>query len=292
MNRDETTAAGDQQRQDEANDLNDFLIGLARGLGGALLFALPMQMTMEMWALGFTMDRWRLLLLLLVTLPLLFGIARRIGFEKTFNWRDGLRDAMVAYGIGILSSAVLLSLFGLITGDMAREDLVGKIALQAVPASIGALLGRSQLGNGGEDDQDERDPAQPRTGYGTELFMMAVGALFLNLNTAPTEEMILISYLMTPWHALLTIFLSIAVMHGFVYAVSFKGGHELSDDVPRWHALIRFTMPGYAIALLISVYCLWSFGRFDGAQAMPALMAVIVLGLPGAVGAAAARLIL
>ncbi|OLP55202.1 hypothetical protein BJF92_17430 [Rhizobium rhizosphaerae] len=268
------------------------MIGLARGLGGALLFALPMQMTMEMWELGFTMDRWRLLLLLLATLPLLFGLARRIGFEETFSWREGMRDAVIAYGIGIVSSAVLLSLFGLITSDIAREDLVGKIALQAVPASIGALLGRSQLGSGPDEEDEDEQQETEGTGYGTELFMMAIGALFLNLNTAPTEEMILISYLMTPWHALVTILLSIAVMHGFVYAVSFKGGHELSQDVPSWHALIRFTLPGYVIALLISLYCLWTFGRLDDAGAMTNLMAVVVLGLPGAIGAAAARLIL
>jgi hypothetical protein len=30
----------------------DFLIALARACGGALLFALPLLMTMEMWALG------------------------------------------------------------------------------------------------------------------------------------------------------------------------------------------------------------------------------------------------
>jgi uncharacterized membrane protein len=29
------------------------LAGLARGLGGAILFALPLLMTMEMWWLGF-----------------------------------------------------------------------------------------------------------------------------------------------------------------------------------------------------------------------------------------------
>ncbi|HTO29773.1 MAG TPA: TIGR02587 family membrane protein [Pararhizobium sp.] len=264
-----------------------FLVGLGRGVAGALLFALPMQMTMEMWALGFTMDRWRLALLLLLAIPLLIGISHRIGFEETFSLRESARDAMIAYGIGILTSAVMLSLFKLLTGDMPAQEIAGKIAVQAVPASIGALLGRSELGSGKDDADDD-----PQAGYGSELFMMAVGALFLNLNMAPTEEMILISYKMTPWHALATILLSIAIMHAFVYAVSFKGGHELADDTPGWHALIRFTLPGYVIALLISVYALWSFGRLDGGSFTPAMMAMIVLAFPGAIGAAAARLIL
>jgi putative integral membrane protein (TIGR02587 family) len=271
---------------EDAFHTTEFVTGIGRGIAGALLFALPMQMTMEMWELGFAMDRWRLVLLLVLTLPLLVGIAHRIGFEKTFTWREGLRDAMIAYAIGIISSTMVLALFNLLSPETADQDFLGKTALQAVPAGIGALLGRSQLGSTSDDAEDA-----PDSGYGAELFMMAVGALFLNLNMAPTEEMILISYKMTPWHALGTIILSIIVMHGFVYAVSFKGGHEL-EDTPAWHAVIRFTLPGYVIALLVSVYCLWSFGRLDGAAAMPALMSTIVLGFPGAIGAAAARLIL
>ncbi|WP_455272629.1 TIGR02587 family membrane protein [Rhizobium herbae] len=264
-----------------------FLVGIGRGVGGALLFALPMLMTMEMWALGFTMDRWRLVLLLLLALPLLIGISHRIGFEETFSWKVAGRDAMIAYGIGIVTSAVILSLFKLLMGDMPAQEMIGKIAVQAIPASIGALLGRSQFGSGKDDTDDD-----PKAGYGSELFMMAVGALFLNLNMAPTEEMILISYKMTPWHALATILISITLMHAFVYAVSFKGGHELSSDTPWWHALVRFTLPGYVIALVISLYSLWSFERLDGGSFTPAMMAMIVLAFPGAIGAAAARLIL
>ncbi len=279
--------AGPWESDERAVTPARFLVGLGRGFAGALLFALPMQMTMEMWALGFTMDRWRLALLLLLAIPLLIGISHRIGFEETFSLRESVRDAMIAYGIGILTSVVMLALFKLLVTDMPMREMTGKIAVQAVPASIGALLGRSELGSG-EDDADD----DPQAGYGSELFMMAVGALFLNLNMAPTEEMILISYKMTPWHALATILLSIAIMHAFVYAVSFKGGHELAGDTPRWHALIRFTLPGYVIALLISLYALWSFGRLDGGSFTPAMMAMIVLAFPGAIGAAAARLIL
>lgn len=35
--------------QSGGNETTKFLTGLARGLAGALLFALPMLMTMEMW---------------------------------------------------------------------------------------------------------------------------------------------------------------------------------------------------------------------------------------------------
>lgn len=45
--------------------------------------------------------------------------------------------------------------------------------------------------------------------------LVAVGALFLNLNVAPTEEIILISCKMSAWHAPATMIASIAIMHAF-----------------------------------------------------------------------------
>ena len=122
--------------------------------------------------------------------------------------------------------------------------------------------------------------------------MMAAGALFLSLNIAPTDEMIVLAYRMTIWHALVVAVLSIALMHGFVYAVSFIGGHELSPQTPWWHAFVRFTLPGYVIALSISIFTLWIFERLGGSSAVEIMLSVIVLGFPAALGAAAARLIL
>ncbi|TNM60275.1 TIGR02587 family membrane protein [Aliirhizobium smilacinae] len=277
-------------------DTSKFFAGIARGIAGALLFALPMLMTMEMWQLGVYMDRTRLLLLLLVNIPLLIVLSDRVGFEETSTWRQAIRDASIAYALGIVSCALILVAMGVIKQDQSAHEIIGMIALQAVPASIGAMLGRSQLGGqsadeGGEGDDD--DPVHEReTSYAGELFLMAVGALFLNLNVAPTEEMILLSYKMTPWHALVIIAASLAVMHGFVYALSFRGSHDLAEGTPSWHAFVRFTLPGYLIAGLISAYCLWTFHRTDDIGSTQTLMTVVILSFPGAIGAAAARLIL
>jgi putative integral membrane protein (TIGR02587 family) len=270
----------------DVSELNSFVTGLGRGVAGALFLALPMLMTMEMWYLGFYMARERLLLLLIVNIPLLILLAHRIGFERTFTWREAVRDAIIAYGIGIVTSVVVLGALGLLTGDMPASELTGKIALQSVPASIGAMLGRSQLGH----DDDKEDGKE--TAYTGELLMMAAGALFLSLNIAPTDEMMAIAYQMTVWHALAVALLSIALMHGFVYAVSFVGGHELSPETPWWHGFIRFTLPGYVIALTICVFTLWIFERLGGSSTVEIMLSVIVLGFPASLGAAAARLIL
>lgn len=55
---------------------------------------------------------------------------------------------------------------------------------------------------------------------------------------------------------------------------------------------VRFTLVSYAIALLISLYALWTFGRLDGLGWPIILATATVLGFPAALGAAAARLIL
>jgi putative integral membrane protein (TIGR02587 family) len=253
-------------------------------------------MTMEMWFLGFYMSRERLLLLLILNMPLLLVLSHRIGFEHTTTWAQSGRDAVVAYGMGIIASAAILVLLGVITIDMPPDQWIGMVAVQAVPASIGAMLGRSQLSMSDDDDEDgnnedEREE-KPGTSYAIELFMMAVGALFLSLNLAPTEEMILLAYKMTAWHALALALISILLMHGFVYALAFRGSHSLQQDEPRWHAFIRFTLPGYVVALAVSLYALWTFERLDGMASVEALLVVIVLAFPAAVGAAAARLIL
>lgn len=286
-------AAVDHNQRHDRERVNRFLVGIARGVAGALLFSIPMLMTMEMWFLGFYMERERLLLLLVLNLPLLIGLSHRIGFEHTATWRESARDAIVAYGMGVLASALILVLLGVITVDMAPREWVGMVAVQAVPASIGALLGRSQLSMRDEEDGEEDEPGDaPETSYATELFMMAVGALFLSLNLAPTEEMILLAHKMTAWHALALLTLSIFLMHGFVYALAFRGSHSLEEGTPGWHAFIRFTLPGYVVALAVSLYALWTFGRLDDLGSAQVILTVVVLSFPAAIGAAAVRLIL
>jgi putative integral membrane protein (TIGR02587 family) len=256
--------------------------GLGRAFGGALIFGLPMLMTNELWELGASMDRLRLALLLLLGLPLLVGVAHRVGFEKTFGWREDLRDAAIALGVGLLAATVILGLFNLLSRDLSADALSGRITVQAVPAALGAMLARSQFG--GDRPREEREAF---AGYGGTLFMMVVGALFLGLNVAPTEEMIQIAWTMTPWHGLGLLALTVAVMHAFVY------GHGTGHgDGPWWSLMLRFTLVGYALALAISLYALWTFGRIDGVGGAPLLMPTLVLAFPAGLGAAAARLIL
>ena len=271
----------------QRSDNRRYLIGLSRAAGGAVIFALPLLMTMEMWWLGFTIDRARLLLLVLVLLPTLTALSYHAGFEPTFQWRDDLIDAVVAYGVGFGAALLVLVLLGIVSWDTATFDAAGKVTVQAVPASIGAMLGRTLLG-GEHADEDQR----PRETYSGELFIMAAGALFLSFSIAPTEEITQIGIGLSPWAIILLAMVSLVLMHAFVYAVEFRGQASRPEGATILREFLRLSVVGYALALLISAYVLWTFGRTDGLGSAEMVSAAIVLGFPASIGAAAARLIL
>lgn len=267
----------------------EFFLGLGRAFAGALIFSLPMLMTMEVWSLGFYMSSWRLALLLVVTVPLLVGLSRYGGFKATERLVDDVVDAFVAFLLATLMALIVLGVFGLLTFEMSAREIIGKIILQAVPGSIGAMLARSQLAGEPEGVQQER---RENPAYWGEIFLMAVGALFLSFNVAPTEEMILIAYNMSVWQEIALAILSLLLMHSFVYVVNFRGGTRPATAGSIFGAFARFTVVGYAVVLLVSFYILWTFGRVDGTALEEVISTTVVLGFPGAIGAAAARLVL
>jgi putative integral membrane protein (TIGR02587 family) len=268
----------------------DYAIGLGRAFGGAVLFAIPLMMTMEMWSLGFSMDQGRFLLFMAFNFAILVGLSYFAGFEKTFSWKEDVLDALAAFGVGFLTSALMLSVLAVVTVDMTWNEIVGKIALQSVPASIGAMLGNKQLG--AEQDTEAEDERKKEAGYGGELFLMLAGALFLAFNVAPTEEMILIAYQMSPWHTLALGGLSIVLLHVFVYAVGFSGQEDRPEGGTFPSTFLHFTIVGYGIALFVSLYVLWTFGRTTHVTPAEVANMAVVLGFPASLGAATARLVI
>jgi putative integral membrane protein (TIGR02587 family) len=265
------------------------LTGVARAFGGALVFGIPMLMTMELWHLGHAAEPLRLAILLGLTPILLVGLARYVGFRESNSLADHVADSLVAIGVAAVLASLFLFLFGLLGPGMAAREVIGKIGIQIVPGSIGAMLSRSQLGE--QTDGVER---QRKTNPSTlgELFLMFVGALFLSLSVAPTDEVLHIAHTMTPWREIALLVVSLAIMHVFVYFVEFREPVHVRPGSTGIGLFLRFTVVGYVIVLGVSLFLLWVFGRVDGLAPAELLSAVIVLSFPGAVGAAAARLLL
>ena len=244
-------------------------------------------MTMEMWALGFHIDPFRLAVFILLNIPLLIALSYFAGFEETSQLMADVLDAFSAYAVGFVAAALLLALFGILGPGMSADEVIGKIAVQAVPTSIGAMLARSQL--------SERQPVEDnhRREHDREgLFHAVAGAFYLSFAFAPTEEMMLISYKLAPGSVLAVMLVSIVFLHCFIHASVAAGKSPIPKDViPFWTVFIHFTLTGYMIALLISAYMLWVFGRTDDVSVGQTLQATIILGFPAALGAGAARLI-
>lgn len=270
----------------------DFLVSLARAFAGAILFSFPLIMTMEMWSLGFTVDRSRLALFMFLSVPLLVGLSYFIGFEDTSCLTDDIVDAFVAYAVGFVTSAVMLTLFNILDFSMSIDEIIGKIAIQASIAAIGAMLAQSELGTNRNKDGNDEEKRRGANYFG-EIFLMLVGALFLAMNPAPTEEIVLIGYKMSDWQLIFLAFFSMILMHAFVYKVEFRGQEDRRpEDSSLVSVFFRYTVVGYAVVLLVGFYILWTFGQTDNLNTEDKLKITVVMAFPGALGAAASRLIL
>jgi putative integral membrane protein (TIGR02587 family) len=245
-------------------------------------------MTMEMWELAVAMTPLRLALLTATTCPLLVTLSYFVGFEETSTLLDDVLDACAAYAVAFVTSSVVLLAFGVIDASMPPRYILSCVALQVVPASIGALLAQSELGL----QRDGQDTRTREPGYAGSVFFMGVGALFLAFNVAPTEEIELIAFKLSRAHSVALMLGTLVVMHALVYGVEFSGTPVEPGPTPWWSLLLRYTVVGYAVVLVLALYLLWTFGRLDALSVPQALAMGVVLAFPGAVGAAAARLIL
>jgi putative integral membrane protein (TIGR02587 family) len=232
------------------------------------------------------MDRFRLALFLALTFIIVMGLSYFEGGEETFKIE--VLDALVACAAGYTVAAIMLLLFGIIKPGMSADEIIGKISLHAVPCSIGAILARRQL-----DVEETKKEKRRQQGYGAKIFLMGVGAIFLAFQLAPTEEMVLIGHMMTGWHAAALAIVSLCVMQAFICSIERRRQWARAFSASFfWGVFLRFTIVGYALALLLSLYVLWTFGRLDGAAVAEIVMATLVLGFPAALGASVARLIL
>lgn len=265
-----------------------YLVALARAAAGALIFALPLFMTQEMWELGAGHDRLRIALFLVLAVPLLAGLNWYAGFRDDVDWKDALLDAFASYAVAFAVSAACLLMLGVLELQTFSLSDAGTVAIQAVPAAFGAALAQSQLGASSEEDKERRE----RTSYWGELFLMVAGALFVAFNIAPTEEVQLLTYGLEGWQFPIVVAASLFVMHAFVYGVDFSGQETRPEHRGLLGELVLYTVVGYLLSLLVCAYILWMLGRLDGQELMPMLQMLVVLGFPAAIGASAARLIL
>lgn len=259
--------------------------GLGRALLGASLFALPLYMTMEMWQFGFSMDRTRLAALLIAVFPVLVGLSYFAGFERAFGVVEHLLDAFASIAVAAFAGACVLALIGVLAPGQSFSEWLGKIVVVTFPGAIGALLADKQMaGEGARDLDADRS-------YLGRLFLMAVGALFVALNVAPTEEMTLIAHQISPLHAALLAIVSVAILHALLFWVDLPGRDTRRGASGFFSILLRYSFAGYGVCALCSLMLLWAFGRTDGVGPGELIEFIVVLSFPAVLGAGLAHVV-
>jgi len=254
---------------------------------------------MEVWWAGFTARPPRLLGYFLVGFLLLFAYNRYSGLRRDASWLEVAFEAFEEMGLGLLLSALMLWLLGQIQTDMTMSEIVGKVVVEGVTAAIGISVGSAQLGGSGNGDDDQGmgggkgEKDEPDTGLAAQIALAACGAILFASNVAPTEEIVMIAAEASRWKVLGLSLISLGLCALVLFHSGFRGSDELIPKKDQgWIAMLSRTAMNYAVALAASAFILWFFGRFTGMSAAACLAQTVVLGVAGALGASAGRLLL
>ena len=276
------------------------LLELVRAVSGGLLFGVPLLFTMEVWWTGsHTTPRQMLLVLALLAVPLVvLNLTEGFRSSRDVRFRDAAADSVVAIATGVVVAAAVLVLLREVSFDSPPGDWLGKVVYEAVPFCLGIGVARHFL-RGGRSSEAEADGGSDTDGTDrternedlADLGATTIGAAFIALSIAPTDEVPLIASTMTPLWLLLVVAASLAVSYGIVFVAGFAGQERRhGQEGPLQHPVTE-TIVCYLVSLAVAAFLLWVFQRGLDPPA-DLLTRVLVLGLPATVGGAAGRLAL
>lgn len=283
-----------------ARPISESLQEYARGVGGGLLFSLPLFYTMEVWQAGASASPARLVAIVVGTFGLLIAYNQVAGIRVGHTWGEVLLESVEEMGLGLAVAAGLLMLLGRFPIESFSHEALGLLTLEGMVAAIGVSVGTAQLGqtpddaddDDGADDPEEDDDADEDDdemvrGAAGELTLAMCGAVLIASNVAPTEEVLLLGAQASAVALGGIVALSLAVGGGILYVSAFRGSDAIAGlDVGP----IGGTLVTYAVSVVASAVMLWALGFNDSTGA--ALGPLIVLSFPAMLGAAAGRLLL
>lgn len=277
-------------------------VDLVRAICGGLLFGVPLLYTMELWGLG-DLSRPAATLVVLVAMALpVFALARTVGFRaaKDVRARDAAADTVEALALGLLVTAGVLVLLREIRPGSPVASSLGKVVYESVPFVLGIGLARQFLGGsrvtGESDESGSSDPAplddtdESSSAPLADLGASTLGAVFVALSIAPTDEVPVIASALTPAWLLCFVAASLVASYAIVFVAGFRRQDERYAASGAFQRPITETVVSYLLSLLVAFALLWLFQRGvtpwrDG------LARAIVLGFPAAIGGAAGRLV-
>jgi putative integral membrane protein (TIGR02587 family) len=278
------------------NELDD----LMRGVAGAFLFGVPFLYTMEVWWKGnFTSPR-RMLLALLIAYFSLLVLNRGAGFRKEESgpWTRTLGDSAEALALALVTSALSLTVIGILRFDDGLDATMGRIIMESVPFSIGIgvannFLHRPQEESGGKDSDANSHQWHDHSWHGTlaDAGATALGATLIAFSIAPTDEIPMIAAGLSPARLLVIIGASLLLSYIIVFEASLGMQAARIEQPGIFQSPITETIISYLISLLMAMIMLWLFQLLRaGDPPSQWLSYIIVLGLPATIGGAAGRI--
>jgi putative integral membrane protein (TIGR02587 family) len=270
---------------------NGDLDAVLRACAGALLGALPLLYTMEMWQYARVVSERGLLAMLaltggVVTVAILFGGFRRGRVTSVAT------DALIVFGIGIAIATLTLLVVGRIQpGQVPLRAAARMIALESIPCAIGAALAMTQF-RPRDGDRRNVDRRIDRLSQDRQKILATlVGAVFFAFNVAPTEEPWLMTIEAEPYHFPLIVVFSLVVSYVIVFEADFaeRPRGYTTGSLGNPHAE---TMVSYLISLAVSYVFLVGFGHIDAETPVYAQVAgTVMLGYVTTIGGSAGRVL-
>jgi putative integral membrane protein (TIGR02587 family) len=263
-----------------------------RAFAGAYIFGIPLLFTMEMWWIGQYIGPWKLVAFICIALVANFGLSYVAGFKSGASLLVHIDEAIDAVAVGIVGAAIVLVVLNQVTPADPLSEALGKIALQAVPLSIGASVANQVFRRG---DGNGRTGTEGDEGLSTWQMLLndigatAAGGVFIGVSIAPTEEIPMIAAAMSQGHLLAIVGFSLLISYGIVFA----SGFDTAQGEGLFQHPFSETMLAYVVSLSVSFGALYLFGQIRLDDPLLSIVEqVIVLGVPATVGGAAGRLVI
>jgi putative integral membrane protein (TIGR02587 family) len=257
----------------------------------------PLLYTMEVWWTGSHTEATQMFAVLGALVITLLVLNKTAGFRgsRDVRIRDAVTDTVPALAIGLLVTGWVLLLIQEITVTTPVEQALGKMVYEAVPFCLGVGVARHFLRGrraGLDDDDTEadagRDDEQP-VGALADLGAATIGATFVALSIAPTDEVPMIASALGPGWVLALVGASLVSTYVIVFEADLVGQADRRSQKGPFQRPLTETVVAYLVALCVAAILLWLFQR-DADPTMDFLRRTVVLGFPAAIGGAAGRL--
>lgn len=276
-----------------------------RGIVGGLLFSLPLIYTEEMWWQGFTAAPYILIIYIAVTFLLLIGFNKYSGTRKGGSMLELCHESVEEIGLAFLTSFGFLLLIGEITFQMSVMEILGKVVVVSMAVAIGISVGTAELGQKNDEDDEnqesqesedtdkdsekDKDPEPGLSGLISMVVLSLCGAILFSSSVAPTFEIPKIAIGISVLHQILLLVTGLLLSIVITYFSDFIGSRKEEIGI---FEMILHTLIGFMAAIGSSFFLLWFFGRVNGFGLEVIVAQVIVLSIPGIIGASAGRLLI